>query len=424
MKVLIRPKKLSGTIDVVPSKSYSHRAIIAASLAKGQSVIRNVLFSDDINRTISCCEAFGADIQKFENYLVINGVEKVQRKYNKVNVGESGSTIRFMIPIMLTNEEEIEFIGENNLVNRPLEAYYEIFKKQGIEYEHPINQYLPLKTKGKLMPGEFLVLGNVSSQFITGLLFTLPLLNGNSIIKIDGKLESKSYIDLTLDILKLYGIEIENKEYKSFVIRGNQKYKSHDYTIEGDFSQAAFFLSMGTLGNDIKLGCMNLNSLQGDKKIIDDIKSLGGEIIYEDGYIKALPSNLKAAEIDFSQSPDLGPTLSVLASVSQGESKFINASRLRIKECDRITCVKEELNKLGANISESADEMYFIGVDKLNGSLELDTHNDHRIAMSLAVASTICSSPLLINNAGCVKKSYPNFWDDFVKLGGDVDVID
>lgn len=423
MKVLIRPKKLSGTINVVPSKSYSHRAIIAASLADGVSLIKNVMFSNDILRTIDCCRAFGAKIDVFNDYLVINGCSEIKRVNNTINAGESGSTIRFMIPIMLVNDSKMEFRGENHLNNRPLDSYFEIFDKLNIKYEHPDNSYMPLKTEGGLKPGLYEIRGDVSSQFITGLLFALPLLDGDSTIKITTKLESKSYIDLTLDILKKFNIKIINNNYEEFIVCGNQKYSPCDYTIEGDFSQAAFFLVMGALGNDIKLGCMNLDSLQGDKKIIDDIKDLGGEIIVEDNTIKAVAKQLSGNIIDFSNSPDLGPVLSVLASVCSGNTKFINAARLRIKECDRITCIKEELLKLGAIVSESIEEMYFSGVDTLDGSLELYTHNDHRIAMALAVASTICSSPLLINGAECVKKSYPHFWNDFRKLGGDFDEL-
>lgn len=423
MKVLIRPKKLAGNIDVVPSKSYSHRAIIAASLAKGTSVIKNVMFSNDIIRTIECCEAFGAKIEKFENYIIVQGTDEIKRVNNVINAGESGSTIRFMIPIMLVNSEKMTFKGENHLIHRPLDPYFDIFDEQDIEYAHSLTANLPLTTRGKLKSGEYILRGDISSQFITGLLFALPLLDGDSSIIITTKLESKSYIDLTLDILKKFGINIINKNYEQFVIPGNQKYKPCDYTVEGDFSQAAFFLVMGALGNNINLGCMNLDSLQGDRKIIQDIETLGGKIITNGDQIKAIPNNLSGNVIDFSNSPDLGPVLSVLASVCGGDTKFINAARLRIKECDRITCVKEELLKLGAIVSESADEMYFTGVDFLNGSLELATHNDHRIAMSLAVASTICNSPLLIDGAECVKKSYPHFWDDFRKLGGDFDEL-
>lgn len=423
MKILIRPKKLKGTINVVPSKSYSHRAIIAASLADGISTIKNVIFSNDIIRTIECCKAFGAQIDCFENYLVVKGNGKVTRLKSSINAGESGSTIRFMIPIMLVNSETMEFCGENHLNKRPLDSYYEIFDKQQINYTHPNDAYMPLKTNGGLKAGVYEIRGDVSSQFITGLLFALPLLDGESTIKITTNLESKSYIDLTLDILEKFNIKIINNSYQEFIIPGNQVYKPHDYVVEGDFSQAAFFLVMGALGNDIKLGCMNLDSLQGDRKIIEDIKAFGGNIIVEDDTIKATATSLNSAVIDFSQSPDLGPVLSVLASIASGNSKFINALRLRIKECDRITCVKEELNKLGAKVSESTEEMYFTGVESLNGSLNLYTHNDHRIAMSLAVASTICSSELLIDGAECVKKSYPHFWDDFKKLGGDFDEL-
>lgn len=424
MKVLIRPKKLSGTIDVVPSKSYSHRAIIAASLAEGRSVIRNVMYSNDIIRTIECCRAFGAEITEYENHLVINGAKNVCRNENVINAGESGSTIRFIIPIMLVCKDKITFTGENHLNKRPLDTYYEIFEKQGIIYNHPQDSYMPLEVEGRLKSGAYEIRGDISSQFITGLLYALPLLDGNSTIKITTNLESKSYIDLTLDILKKYGIEIVNNDYTEFFIKGNQKYTPCDYTIEGDFSQAAFYLVMGALGNDIELGCMNLNSLQGDRKIIEDIKAFGGEIIVGENSIKATAKNLVGNIIDFSQSPDLGPVLSVLASLSNGSSSFINAGRLRIKECDRITCVKEELNKLGAMVSESENEMYFTGVSSLKGSKKLYTHNDHRLAMSLAVASTVCTSELVIDGAECVKKSYPHFWDDFKKIGGDFDVLD
>ena len=424
MKVLIRPKKLSGIIDIIPSKSYSHRAIIAASLAKGHSTIRNVLFSNDIKRTIDACRAFGAVIEEHSDFLEIEGSNGVKRINDSINVGESGSTIRFMIPIMMVSDKKMEFDGLNNRVNRPLDTYFRIFSEQNIKFMHPDDKYLPLTTYGSLKPGVYEIEGNVSSQFVTGLLFALPLLKGKSTIKIIGTLESKAYIDLTLDILKLYNINIKNNNYLTFEIEGNQSYKAHDYTIEGDFSQAAFFLSMGALGNDIKLRCMNLNSLQGDKKIINDLKEFGVEISFKNELLFAAGKNLNGAVIDFSQSPDLGPTLSVVAALAKGKSDFINAKRLRIKECDRITCMKEELNKIGAIVSEKTDEMNFIGVKNFSGSLHLESHNDHRIAMALAVASTMCEAPIMIEQAECVKKSYPHFWDDFKKLGGDFDVID
>ncbi len=423
MKIKIYPKKLKGNINCMPSKSYSHRAIIAASLAKGQSVIPNLIFSNDINATIEACRSIGAIISCEQSSVTVIGVGRVKREAKIINACESGSTIRFMIPICLTNPEEVLFMGENNLVKRPLDCYYEIFNKQSIPYEVG-DDFLPMKVNGGLKPGEYKISGNISSQYITGLLYALPLLDGDSKISITTPLESKGYVDLTLDILKRFGIEVVNNNYQSFEIKGNQYFQPYDYEVEGDYSQAAFFLVGGLLGNDITVNCMDLNSYQADKKILEDIKSFNGKLEIKNNSIKAIESNLNSAVIDFAQSPDLGPILSVLASLTFGETKFINASRLRIKECDRITCMRLELTKLGAKVTETIDSMSFIGIEKFNGGVDIDCHNDHRIAMAFAVASTMCDKPIVLNDASCVKKSYPHFWNDFKKLGGEFDVID
>lgn len=417
MNVTIKPSPLSGNVMIPPSKSLSHRAIIAASLANGKSVIRNVLYSKDIKATIGAMRACGAKIEEFDDYLVIHGSD-VKRVSDVINACESGSTIRFMIPIALVSNEPIVFTGENHLVKRPLDTFFEIFDLQGIKYERQEN-YLPLKVNSGLHSGTFNVRGDISSQFITGLLYALPLLDGDSKIVITTNLESKGYIDLTLDMLTKFGIEIINNDYKEFIIKGNQKYKPYDYTIEGDFSQSAFFLVADCLGASIKLNAMNMNSHQGDKKILNDILDFKSNIHYENGELYADSLKTKGAIIDFSQSPDLGPALTVLASLSSGKSEFINASRLRIKECDRITCMKEELEKLGAKIEEHEDGMTIYGVDSLNGGV-IDSHNDHRVAMAMAMASLKCNGDIKILNAGCVSKSYPNFWEVFEKLGGNI----
>ena len=418
MNVIIKPKKLKGEVIIPPSKSLSHRAIIAASLASGKSEISNVLFSKDIKATIEAMRACGANIIEHKDSLTIYGSE-VYRAKSELNANESGSTIRFMIPIALVCDEKMIFKGENHLVKRPLDTYYEIFDKLGIEYNHPKDSYLPLETKGGLKAGVYEIRGDISSQFITGLLYALPMLDGNSKLVITTNLESKGYVDLTLDILSKFGIQIENKEYKEFIIKGNQKFKPFDYTVEGDYSQSAFFLVANALGNEIVLKAMNENSYQGDKKIIQDMIDFGCDVVALDDTLMCKANNLCGATIDFSQSPDLGPALSVLASVSKGQSDFINAARLRIKECDRITCMKKELEKMGANISETPDSMHIIGVDKLKGAV-IDSHNDHRVAMSIAMAATISTSEVKILNAGCVSKSFPHFWEVYQSLGGEI----
>ncbi len=417
MDVIITPNKLHGEVIIPPSKSLSHRAIIAASLASGKSKISNVLYSNDIKATINAMRACGAKIEEFEDYLIIEG-SNVIRKENIIDANESGSTIRFMIPIALVANEEVTFIGHNHLVKRPLDTFLEIFDKQGIKYERG-EDYLPLKVKGGLKSGEFTVRGDISSQFITGLLYALPLLEGDSIIHISTEMESKGYIDLTIDILKMFGIEIENRNYQEFYIKGNQKYKPCDYTIEGDYSQSAFFLVANALGADIKLKAMEEKSHQGDKKIIDDMKAFGFDSKFSNGELILSGNESQGAIIDFSQSPDLGPALTVLASLSKGRSEFINASRLRIKECDRITCMKEEINKLGGNVTELQDGMIIDGVDMLHGGV-VDSHNDHRVAMSLAMATLKMDGELKILNASSVSKSFPHFWKVFESLGGKI----
>ncbi len=413
MDVLIKPSKLKGTIKVPPSKSLAHRAIIAASLAKGNSVISNVSFSEDIKATIEGMKALGAKIRIENDKVFIEG-SNVKRLRKEICANESGSTLRFLIPIALVNSDEIVFTGKNNLVNRPLDIYFDIFKEQGIEYKI-YEKYLPLEVKGALKPGEFKIRGDISSQFITGLLFALPLLNGDSKIFITTELESRDYILLTIDILNLFGIKIEFNEREIF-IKGNQVYQPFDYEVEGDFSQAAFYLVANMLGADVKLAGLNLKSVQGDIKILEDIESFGGKIVVENNLVYAINNNLKPADISFKQTPDLGPALTVLASITKGVSNFKDCARLRIKECDRVTCMKEELNKLGASITESSDTMTIRG-SKLYGGI-VDSHNDHRVVMALAMLTNILDSDILIKNANAINKSYPNFFEDFKSLGG------
>lgn len=419
MNVTIHPKKLSGEIVIPPSKSLSHRAIIAAGLASGRSVISNVLFSKDILATIDAMRSCGATIEQYEDSLVIYG-GKVRRLDACMNANESGSTIRFMIPIALTCQDKIVFTGENNLVHRPLEPYFEIFESQKMIYNHPEDSYLPLEVTGILKPTTYEIRGDISSQFITGLLYALPLLNGESRIVITTNLESKGYVDLTLDILAKYGIRIINNDYKEFIIEGNQEYRPYDYEIEGDYSQSAFFLVANCMGADISLKAMNPYSFQGDKKILSDLTAMGAKIEACNDTLRCLPCDTIGTTIDFSQSPDLGPALTVLASVSKGKTIFLNAGRLRIKECDRISCMVKELSKMGANLKEYPDGMEISGIEQLNGAT-IDSHNDHRVAMAIAMASLKTSGDIKILNAECVCKSFPHFWEVFESLGGSVE---
>ena len=430
MKIKIRPGKLNGTIEIPPSKSYSHRAVIAAALAENgkKSKIDNLKFSVDITTTTDIMENWGAEIERFESALeIIGNGGKVVPSDKYVQCNESGSTIRFLIPVGITNENELVFDGKGKLVDRPLDSYYRIFDKQGLKYETTGGK-LPLTVNGKLKPGNYEIDGNISSQFITGLLYALPLLEGDSKLIINKNLESKGYVDLTLEILKLAGIEIVNNDYKSFDIRGNQTYKPFDYTVEGDYSQVAFWIVAGIISanrdNEVKCLHVNKNSLQGDREIIEIVTRMGAKLEIFDDYVIVKPSKTKGTIIDISQCPDIGPVLTVLAALSEGETRIINGERLRIKESDRITSIKTELNKLGGNVSEEGDSLIIQGVEGFRGGVTVNAWNDHRIAMSLAIASTRCEKEIILEEAESVRKSYPHFWDDFVKMGGEIEVIE
>ena len=421
--LMITPSKLSGEVKIPPSKSMAHRAIICAALSDGLSIIENIDYSDDIIATIEGMKALGASIVKYDDYLEIVGIYKSNKENNEfriINCNESGSTLRFLVPISMLFSGKSKFVGKGNLGKRPLTTYYNIFENQGIEYSCEEGN-LNLIINGKLKPGNFEVEGNVSSQFITGLLFTLPLLNSDSKITITTKMESKGYIDLTLKAISDFGIEVINNDYREFVIKGNQRYNARNYRVEGDYSQAAFFLCADALGNNVLCKDLDLKSLQGDKEVIDILKRMNVEFTTSDKGVKAiLKEKLVKTIIDGSQCPDIIPVLTAVAALSEGTTEIINAGRLRIKECDRLAAVTMELNKLGAKIIEKEDGLVVTGVSELQGGVEVWSHNDHRIAMTLAIASTKCNEPIIIKDYECIVKSYPNFFEDFKTLGGNI----
>lgn len=419
----IYPSELKGEVKIPPSKSMAHRAIICAALSEGLCIIENIDYSDDIIATIDAMNSLGAKIVKHKDYIEVIGAYGSDEKAKETRVidcNESGSTLRFLVPISLLFKGSSNFIGRGNLGKRPLTTYYNIFERQGIQYSYEEGN-LNLVINGELKAGTFEVEGNVSSQFITGLLFTLPLLKEDSKIIITTEMESKGYIDLTLKAMSDFGVEIINNNYREFIIKGNQKYNARNYRVEGDYSQAAFFLCADSLGNDVLCKDLDLNSLQGDKEVIDILERMNVVFNTNNIGVKGIANGeLTSTVIDGSQCPDIIPVLTAVASLTNGTTEIINAGRLRIKECDRLAAVTSELNKLGAKIIEKEDGLVITGVEKLQGGVEVWSHKDHRIAMTLAIASTRCEKPIVINDYECVAKSYPNFFEDFKALGGNI----
>lgn len=416
----IEPRKLSGNVTVPPSKSLAHRAIISASLANGKSEIHNIQFSDDMIATINGMRALGARIEEKQNRIIVEGVGTFTGLENQtIDCNESGSTLRFLLPISTLFNGETHFIGQGKLGARPLDTYIEIFEEQGISYTSSSTDELDLKVNGSLKPGNYSMSGDVSSQFITGMLLTLPLLDGDSTLTITTDLESVGYIELTLSVLKAFGVQVDHNNYRRFKIPGNQHYTATDYTIEGDYSQAAFFLSAGALGSDVQVDGLNHHSLQGDREIIDILEQLNAEFEVDEDSAQARSQKLNGdVEIDGSQVPDIIPVAALVASLSRGKTVIKNLLRLRIKESDRLMATQKELAALGANIEIVDDELHIEGVSELQGGAEVWSHRDHRIAMMLGIASTVCKGPIIVKDSESVAKSYPDFWKDFNALGG------
>ena len=411
--ILRKGKTKKADIYVPSSKSYIHRYIISASLAKGKSKISNVSMSNDIDATLSCVEKLGAGYRLNGDTIEISGGLEFGKDVT-LNCGESASTMRFMVPVSIAKKNKVRLTGTSTLLKRPLNVYTEIFDKFGVSYDYKPGEYIDID--GQMPCGEIEVAGNISSQFITGLLYTLPTLSGDSVLKITSNPESQPYIDITLDVLDKSGIEIEKINNTQYNIKGNQKYTSRDFVAEGDYSQAAFFLVAGMFVGGIRLHNLGSKTRQGDSAIVDLLKAMGGKIYFDGDVLIAEKSHLKAiGEIDAKEFPDIVPVLSLACSLAEGKTVIKNIERLRIKECDRVEATVDMITRFGADITSTDSEIIINGKGKLHPA-EIDTFNDHRIAMTAAVASLVCDGDVVIQNPKCVNKSYPRFFDDFGKL--------
>ena len=425
----ITPQSLHGSVLAPSSKSMGHRMCICAGLSGNDCIVDNIAVSKDIEATNRCLTGLGVTVTKV--YSDYKGRTAFQFHWNHrfslgqvaVDCGESGSTLRFFIPLGALCNRSFTFKGQGKLVSRPLQPYYDIFDKQELRYCTAENGCLPLTVNGRLKPGAYVLPGNVSSQFVSGLLFALPLLDGDSTLKILPPLESASYIELTLSSLRRFGIDIKRKDLFHYKIPGKQTYRapSGRVKVEGDWSQAAFWLVAGAIGSREGLRCNGLNeaSLQGDRAVLEILRNMGANIRIDKDAVTILPSGLHGCEIDAADCPDLVPVLSVAAAVAEGTTHIINAGRLRIKECDRLAAMHSELVKLGADITEEPGGLLIKGKPEgLKGGAVVDAWNDHRIAMSMAVAALACKEPVTLTGGESVSKSYPEFWNDYASVGG------
>lgn len=401
MNIRIEPRRLCGEITPPPSKSLLHRYILAAALGDGVSTIENFASSDDVLATVCCARALGAEIRAEEKTLCITGNAALRPEERpSFFCGESGTTLRLLIPVSLALTEGGTFHGNGRLFDRPLGPYRKLFDENDIQYSLDRSA---LALKGRLTAGRYMLPGNVSSQFFSGLLFGLALCGGESEIVSTTEIESADYISMTCAVLKSAGIETERRD-RSIHVRGGAFRPTKSF-VEPDWSQAAFWVAANYLGGRIELHGMESAVTQGDRRIKEIERKLK-----RTGHIEA----------DFSQCPDLLPPAALMAAVRNGTSRFTGCTRLRYKESDRLSAVTEVLNSLGADIVEHPDGLFIRGVDALRGGVTVEAHNDHRIAMMAAVAASFCRMPVVICGAECVEKSYPRFFEDHTKLGGAV----
>lgn len=418
MNIICHKSKLKGKIEMPASKSVAHRILIAAALANEPTIVCGKFENNDTLATMQMLEKLGAKFQKLEeNKTKIFPIVNVQNNKMELDANESGSTLRFMLPVASMLGANCKFVGSKRLGERSIDTMLLALTKNGIK---TIGKSLPVELCGKLQSGKFEIDSSLSSQFATGLLFALPLLDGDSEIVIESEMVSKNYIELTLDILKKFSIDIQ-KTNIGFFVKGNQTYVSpKQIAVEGDWSSASFFAVAGAINGDIELLNMNMNSLQSDKVVIDFLEKMGACVTKQQNFVHISKSKLCAIDIDAKNCPDLIPVLSLALAHANGKSSVANVERLRAKECDRLQAILDIMKKAGINC------WYGDGLLNIEGGnpqgFQAKAQNDHRIAMTLAIMSTITNQDITILGADCVDKSYPNFYEDYKSLGGDYEI--
>ena len=411
--------KIHGTITAPPSKSMAHRAVLCAALADGCSHVENLEFSKDISATLSAAAQLCAQVDTGKNDAIVEGLGHFLPLAAPVDCCESGSTLRFLIPIASLTGQKVTFTGRGRLMERPQSVYETLYKEQNLRFEQ---SPAGLTIEGALTPGEYRLAGNVSSQFISGLLFALPLLAGPSTLHLIPPVESRSYIAMTRAVQAAFGVHSQWLDETTLAIPGGQQYHPCDYTVEGDYSQAAFPAVLGAVCGGVTITGLAPETLQGDAVILDILRRCGAQFTRTGSSVTFAKAPLHGVDIDLADCPDLGPVLMVLGLLCQGTTVIRNAERLRLKESDRIAAMEAELRACGGVLESEGGTITVHGcADKLHApAAPLHGHNDHRVVMSLAVLAAAADLPLCVDDAEAIQKSWPNFFAAIKPLGVEV----
>ncbi len=405
--------------------------LICAALTYKKCYIKNISQSDDMKATIGCLEALGAKIKRSGDTVCVDArtfATKQSTEHFILNCRESGTTLRVMIPICAALGLNVTFTGEGRLPKRPLDEYLTLLPQHGVECKTE-EDYLPLTISGQLSGDTFEISPKVSSQYVTGLLFALSLLSSDSTLGLTSALVGSQYVDITTDVMQKFGIDIKKND-TSYFVKGSQSYVAKDeycdknagLCVEGDWSQAAFFICGGAINGELTVTNLNTNSYQGDKKIIDIMRAFGADITLKDHCVTVKKSELKSTDIDALDTPDLVPVVAVVAACASGVTNIYGVERLKFKESDRLESTAKMINSLGGSCSYTKDCMTIIGKNTLVGGT-VDSFNDHRIVMASSIAALVCESETVINESNAINKSYSDFFNDYNSLGGKADVI-
>lgn len=421
--VVQKTNHLEGTVSAPPSKAYTHRMVTAALLSKGTSLIFDPLISDDTQATLEAVKAFGAETEFVENCLTIHGPETLKAPINHINCRGSGSTLRFMIPVAALAPTNSTFLFNASFERRPIAPLLDSLRELGVESTIQQESFSAVQVcGGGIRGGETSIRGDISSQFISGLLFACPKADENTRIKVTTPLESRGYVEMTMEVLIKHGIEgLAAPEFSYLDIPSNQVYQACNHVVPGDFSSAAFLLAAASvISSRIVVNNLRCKTIQSDRAIVEILKEMKAIVtIKNDSVVIQGGQQLAAVEVDAKDIPDLVPVCAVLACYANGTTEISNVKRLRYKESNRLESIGTELKKMGADIVLEEDSLVIKGSSRLHGAV-INPHNDHRIAMACAVAALGAGGKTKIKNVECINKSYPQFLDDLRMLGANI----
>lgn len=420
MEMTFFPAPLKGTVTAPASKSEAHRRMICAGLTRGATTLTGFMDSADMAATARCLKALGASLCREDDGLTITGYAKKNCKLPVLDCGESGSTLRFFVPIAMAMAGGGVFRMHGRLGQRPMDVYRDLFVPRGVRWRMGVgcDGAAELTVKGVLEAGHYVMPGNVSSQFVSGLMFALPLLAEDSTLTVQPPVESAGYINMTVEVLTQSGVVLEELAPFSWRIAGNQHYQAQDGHLAGDYSQAAVLCCAGALGHDVTVTHLAPVTTQGDRAVLKHLEALGAKVQEDATGVTVTAGKLTGTTLDMADCPDIAPILALTCQLAAGESRLTGCGRLRLKECDRLAATLEVLNFLGGHAKAEGDDIVITGVDKLRGGVTLPDYNDHRMVMLGMIAASVAEAPVTVTGVEALNKSWPEFINVYKNLGG------